>query len=235
MSSQTFEIDDDADQSQPHQATAHKRTTSNGTSKIQVMKCQSSSTSFSKPELEIPTGLKLKSLPPPVAQVQKASLTSIRERAKCYNCLRYGHITHECQYESTRMRTCFHCKQSDHILVDCPEADLSSDSDVEPVCAKCKQTGHLTSKCPIEDIPLPAAANRKLREIHTWSLLNYEELTWIEMMESMRIVDCLTTADITVAFEERFKWKLPKEWRAIAAWLKDNPSFKRELVGMRPM
>jgi hypothetical protein len=87
----------------------------------------------------------------------------------------------------------------------------------------------------IDDDILSLETKREAKNGYTWFDISYEELTWIQMMESVWVVDGLSLRDVQKMFEAEFGWTIPKEWRAISNWMKENPSFKRQLVGFRPL
>ena len=55
------------------------------------------------------------------------------------------------------------------------------------------------------------------------------------MMSSVKVIDDLSNAEMKRLFEAEFGWKLPREWRAFAEWTRENSSFKRQFVGLRPL
>ena len=61
--------------------------------------------------------------------------------------------------------------------------------------------------------------------------LSYAELTWLETMASVKVIDGLGLEQIAVTFERQWGWKCPKAWIEVADLISYTADFRRMVVG----
>ena len=66
----------------------------------------------------------------------------------CFNCRQSGHLIHECpQSESSETGICFKCGAGDHTSKNC-RANVASNEYPYAKCFICDEVGHLSRSCP---------------------------------------------------------------------------------------